>query len=237
MTIACAILSYYYYYFILYVYSPLQSWEVNCHFSPPLPGFLSKWRHSIISGVLIPAARVRDEGGEVKEGRERGSIRGCVVRLVATMSVSLWSSVPSGKSHEVSVKTVHWNQEWEKPFICQLRSTFDQTLRPRAINYSTLPKCTVVNAKLTPASEKSWGRKEEERHCHHTCSQFIGLFRTGCCSSGWNKWLKDLKWWQKIYRWCPSVQSLYHSYLLGHLSLVLYSPLQGDRTPAISAKT
>ena len=71
------------------------------------------------------------------------------------------------------------------------------------------------------------GRKRRGLPCC-TCPQFIGLFRTGFCSSGWNKRLKDLKWWQKIHRWCPLVQSLYHSYLFGHLSLVLYSPLQDD---------
>lgn len=124
--------------------------------------------HSIISGVLIPGSKVRDVREEVKE-EERGSMDVLLGWLPPCLFS--WSLSTFWKSHEVSVKTVHWNQSGRSIYL-SARSTFDQTLRPQSINYSTLPKCTVVNAKLTPASEKSWGRREEERHCHIVHSQF-----------------------------------------------------------------
>ena len=77
MTTAHAILSYYYYYFNLYVYSLLQSWEVNFHFSLPLLDSSQSGGTVFYLGFWSQAARVRDEGGEVKQGRERGSIRMC----------------------------------------------------------------------------------------------------------------------------------------------------------------
>lgn len=126
----------------------------------------------------------------------------------------------------------------EETFICQLLSPFDQRLMPLAINYSTLPKCTVVNAKLTSTSEKSWGRREVQS-CH-TCPKFIKLSSEKFAAavvgiSGW----KDLRWWQKIHRCCPFQSTLRTTHICLAFCYVWSFTESPSRwwPPTISAKT
>ena len=99
--------------FYLVCLQPSSELRSELPFFTSSPGFLSKWRHSIISGVLIPGSKSERWGRGSKRRKRERQYKEVLFGWLPPCLFS-WSLSTFWKGHEVSVKTVHWNQEWEK---------------------------------------------------------------------------------------------------------------------------